>query len=93
METGEIRSEVIAVLETLQTLGGKEYVSLRANDKPVGTLDGFDSLCGVEATVMIEERIGCKINRDSLFVTEDGNRAATLEEICDFLERVKCSQD
>ena len=92
MDRGKIQSEVVAALEAVQTLSGKEYVSLGANDKPIGRLDGFDSLCGVEATVMIEGRIGCEINRDSLFVTEDGNQAATLEEICDYLEGVNCSQ-
>ena len=88
MDRGEIRSAVAAVLQEVQESGGEAYVDLEGSDEPIGKLDGFDSLTGIEATVMLQERLGCEIERDSVFVGEDGGRASTLEEICVYLAKL-----
>lgn len=85
MERNAIRSVITAALREAQESSGKAYADLTDDDAPIGGLDGFDSLLGIEVTVMIEERLGCTTGRDSLFVTEDQSSAATLGEICGFL--------
>jgi hypothetical protein len=32
---------------------------------------------------MIEEKLGCTLNVDSVFVSEDGKKALTLKEVCE----------
>ena len=85
MGMSEIRSAVVAALQEAQAKSGKAYADLSGDDQPIGNLDGFDSLMGIEVTVIIEERMGCQVDRDSLFVAEDGRRAATLQEVCDYI--------
>ena len=92
MDRDKIESEVVAVLQAVQKSSGETYVNLGADDKPIGKLGGFDSLTGIEATIMIEERIGCDIDRNSAFVTEDGRRASTLAEICEYLGELTGSE-
>jgi len=79
---------VLDVLKEVQEISGEEYVNVSPRDKPLGKLGGFDSLKGIEATVMIEERLRRVIECDSLFVSEDGKRATTLAEICDHLVQI-----
>ena len=92
MASRNIESTVIEVLQAVQTSSGKPYVDLGPDDEPIGTLDDFDSLTGIEATVMLEERIGHTIERDSIFVSEDGSQATTLAEICSYLEELSDSE-
>jgi acyl carrier protein len=76
-------SLVVDVLREAQKLGGREWSELNVDCKPIGDLEGFDSLTAVEATVMIEEKLGCDLEIDSVFVSESGKRALTIKEICD----------
>ena len=85
VDKNTIRSAITAALREAQESSGMAYADLSDDDTPIGGLDGFDSLLGIEVTVMIEERLGCTTGRDSLFVTEDQSSAATLGEICGFL--------
>lgn len=82
MSPAKIQSFVLEVLREVQTLSGREWVGLDSSAKPIGDLEGFDSLSGVEATVMIEEKLGLSdLKVDSVFVSENGKRALTVEEI------------
>jgi hypothetical protein len=64
------------------TLRGRNWKELKPTDKPIGSLDDFDSLVGVETTVMVEEKLACgDLQIESLFVSEDGKRALTVREI------------
>jgi acyl carrier protein len=74
---------ILQVLQEVQEMSGRPRHPLTVDMKPIGTLDGFDSLAGVEATVMIEEKLGCTLNVDSVFVSEDGKKALTLKDVCE----------
>ena len=93
MDEKAIESMVVEVLKEVQEISGEDYVGVRPGDKPLGTLDGFDSLKGIEATVMIQEGLGHEIERDSLFVSEDSGRASTLAEICAYLRELTASEE
>ena len=91
MDGTSIERMVADVLKHVQEISGEDYVDVGPGDKPLGTLGGFDSLKGIEATVMIQDRLGCEIERTSLFVSEDGRRATTLSEICGYLAEITAS--
>ena len=90
MDAKGIQSTVVAALKKAQEISGEKYVDLGPGDKPLGGLGGFDSLKGIEVTVMIEGQLGFEIERDSLFVWED--RATTLAEIHAYLGEVTAAQ-
>ena len=91
MDAKAIKSMVVAALKRAQEISGEEYVEIGPEDKPLGKLDGFDSLKGIEVTVMIEGELGCEIERDSLFVWD--NRATTLAEVCAYLGEVTAASE
>ncbi len=80
-------SLVVNVLREAQELSGRKWSELSIDCKPIGDLEGFDSLTAVEATVMIEEKLGCNLDFDSVFVSENGKRALTIKEICERLAK------
>lgn len=81
MSLDDIQVIVLDVLREVQVLSGREWVELDPDAEPIGHLDGFDSLCAVEATVMVEERLGYgDLKVDTVFVSEDGERALTVKE-------------
>ena len=82
MDATSIETIMLNVLRDVQEISGEDYVDIGPGDKPLGRLAGFDSLKGIEATVMVQGRLGRAIERDSLFVSEDGRRATSLAEIC-----------
>ena len=86
----DIQTAITEVLKEVQRLSGHTWTDLRSTDKPIEDLDGFDSLTSVETTVMVEEKLGCgELGTASIFVSEDGKRALTLQEsaqlIMDFI--------
>jgi len=86
MSPAELQSAILSVLQEVQTLSGRTWAGLSETAKPLLDLDGFDSLCGLEATVMVEERLGCgDLGVDSVFVSDDGQRSLTVREIAERL--------
>jgi acyl carrier protein len=82
MSLEEIQSIVLDVLREVQTISGRTWTGLDPSAKPIEHLEGFDSLSSVEATVMVEEKLGCRdLGVDSVFVSEDGNHALTVRQI------------
>lgn len=86
MEKMKIAALVVSVLKEVQETSGREWTNLATDSPPIGTLDGFDSLAGMEATALIEEKLRALTGLDSLgdesvFAADD--RALTLDEVCD----------
>jgi hypothetical protein len=82
MSLENIQSAVIDVLKQVQQLSGRAWEGLPNTGIPLNDLAGFDSLCSVEATVMIEERLGCgELKAVSFFISEDGTRPLSILEI------------
>ena len=83
MNHKEAMAAVLSVLQDVQTLSGHTWESVGPGAKPIGALDGFDSLCGIEATVILEERLDCSFGGASAFVSPDGKRALSVSQIAD----------
>lgn len=76
-----IQAAILEVLKEVQEVCGRQLGTLTGDEKPIGALDGFDSLCSIEATVLVEQKLGCApLGPSSLFISEDGKRALTLQE-------------
>jgi len=88
MTLNEIEANVIATLKELQQLSGRTWSDISPTSKPIGDLDGFDSLASIEATVVLEGRLGCKIEPHSLFISDDGARVLTIRQISERLASV-----
>lgn len=88
MTSKEIETLLVRVLRETQETSGRDWSPLDGDSKPIGALDGFDSLNGVEVTVWIETELGCSLGVDSLFVNENGTRALTIAEMVQRVERL-----
>lgn len=89
MLPSEIQTVVLDVLKEIQILGGRAWEGLDPDATPIGALDGFDSLTGVEATVMIEQKLGGQnLELESLFVSEDGKHALTVAEVAERIAKL-----
>src|SRR5260370_42589507 len=92
MSLDEIQNIVIEVLREVQTLSGRSWTGIDPAAPPIGGLDGFDSLCAVEATVIVEEKLGCRdLEVESIFVSDDGKRALTVKEVAQRLSKLLAS--
>ena len=81
MVASEVRVKVIGVLQEIQTLSGRGNSPITSQTRPIGDLEGFDSLNGEEATVLLEAELGCEL-KENVFITENGRRRAlTVDEI------------
>lgn len=85
MEPKEIESVVVGVLREVQTVSGRSWTDLDADSRPLGDLDGFDSLSAVEVTVAIEQKLGSKFDVESIFTSEDGKRALSIKQISELI--------
>ena len=93
-----VAAVVEEALREVQELGGYEWVEIPPSAPIVGALPGFDSLIGIEATVIVEQKLGTKLGQtapvslgpDSIFVSKDGTRALRFDEVvasvCSILE-------
>lgn len=85
---------ITKVLEELQRNSGRPCGALTATTTPIGDLAGFDSLSGIEATVMIEATLGCTFKTDNVLAqdTADGRRALTVGEAASQIVKLLAKQ-
>src|ERR1700741_4388387 len=89
----EIQAAIFDVLKDVQELSGRQWVPLPATAKPIGVLAGFDSLCSIETTVLLELKLGCApLGPSSLFISEDGKRALTVQEVSQRIHKMNAAQ-
>jgi len=75
------------ILQQVQTMSGRPPATVGGGTVPIGDLQGFDSLNGLEVTILLAERIGYAIPGDvNLFVSEDGRRALTVRQIAERIQ-------
>ena len=86
MDKQQIMDKVVQTVAQVQEASGRPNIGIGASTCPVGGLEGFDSLSGVEATVMLSEALGANIPEDcNPFISKDGKRALSVSEIADTL--------
>ena len=86
MDKQEIVTKVVQTLVRVQEVSGRSSAGIGASTRPVGGVEGFDSLSGVEATVMLSEYLGVDLPEDyNPFISNDRKRALSVSEIADSL--------
>lgn len=87
MTKDEIRVAVTAAIgEVEQRCGRAAPPAVPGDTRPVIDLSCWDSLLGVEATLIVEEKLGKELDVESIFVTDGENpRARTFDEIVNVL--------
>jgi hypothetical protein len=84
-----VADTVRKALQEVQDLGGHACPTLAPGAPVIGTLEEFDSLTGIEATLIVEQRLAealgalapLDLKLDSIFVSKDGRRALSFEEV------------
>lgn len=80
----EVVGRVIDAVRQVQELSGREVGAISASTHPLRDVEGFDSLGGIEATVILSESMGQGLP-DNVFVSEDGRQTLSIGEIADDL--------
>jgi hypothetical protein len=96
MNRAEVVKAIIGVIAELQSISGRPATQIVEGTCPIGDLDQFDSLNGVEATVELSSQLGIDLPGVNTFVNEKGTRALTISEvadaICKFTARKETSE-
>lgn len=82
MDRDEIVRHIILAVTQVQETSGRSVGGIGHNTRPLKDLQDFDSLCGVEATVLLSGAVGRELP-DSVFVPQEGSRLLTVDEIAD----------
>lgn len=90
MDRAKLQSIVLAGVKEVQEESGRAWTDVTGSSKVVGTVDGFESINGIEATgvierLLIEQGLGTKVSVETLFT--NGRRAHTLDEAIDILAK------
>ena len=82
----ELANELSNAINTSLTASGRTMVAIRGDQCPLTTIKGFDSLCGIEVTVDLQERFKVKLE-DNIFVqtNSSGTKARTFNQVVDAL--------
>ncbi len=81
MGKSEITEKLIYAIAEVQKMSGRPLEAINSATKPVGGIQGFDSLNGVEAAVILSESLGCELPAETLFISKKGKRALSIAEI------------
>lgn len=86
MDRQQIVAKVVQTLTQIQEVSGRSSAGIGVSTCPVRDVEGFDSLSGVEATVMLSESLGIALPDDyNPFISDDGERALSIGEIAENL--------
>ncbi len=82
---------VIDAIVEIQEMSGRECPGITGKTIPIGDVPGFDSLNGLEATILIDQRLGIETPNDArLFTNDTGQRpihvGGIARRIVDFVE-------
>jgi acyl carrier protein len=82
MDRADIQKGIEEAIQEIQAESGREAIKLTLQTVVVNPAFGFDSLNGIEACCLVEQKLGIKIDdHRNIFLDRDEQRAATLAEI------------
>ncbi len=88
MDKNEVTEKLIRAIAEVQEMSGRPFEAINSATKPVGGIQGFDSLNGVEAAVILSESLGCELPAETLFVSKKGKRSLSIAEISADISRI-----
>ena len=84
MDKEQAVQQVMGTIRQVRTHSGQGSVQLGPSTRPLQDLDGFDSLSGVEAAVLLSESVGFDLP-DHIFTGSKGQRVPSVGEIADIV--------
>ncbi|WP_446745602.1 phosphopantetheine-binding protein [Silvibacterium acidisoli] len=84
----EVQGVIIATLEELQEGLGTDSSEITQGTKPLLDLDFFDSLLGIETTLVLEERLGISCAVDTIFKDKETGEPLAIAQIASLLSAV-----
>lgn len=88
MKKTEAVKVVVDVLKTVQQISGRKVGEITVSTCPIGDLEEFDSLNGVEASAELSSQLGFELPGVNAFVNEQGTKALTVDEIAEAICKV-----
>ena len=82
MDKDVIVRQVIEAVVQVQQASGRSIEAISPDTRPFKDIEGFDSLSGVEATVLLSDTLARDLP-DNVFVPEQGSRLLSVPEIAD----------
>ena len=92
MDRNDIERELIETIREVQEMSGDAPAAIDTHTCPIKDLEHFDSLRGVETTVLLSMKLKCEFKSPkgeiNLFVSKDGRRILSVGEIVDRLVKL-----
>ena len=85
MEKAEIVRRVTGILSKVQKISGRKTVAITGQTRPIGGLPDFDSLNGVEASVLIAQEFSIEFPRSNILVNDSGTAPLSVSQIADYV--------
>ena len=73
---------VIEAIRQVQQSSGRTAGGIGPDTRPFRDVESFDSLSGIEATIILSESLGRELP-DSVFTPSEGNRILSVKEIAE----------
>lgn len=83
MDRDTVMKLVVREIERVQETSGRDVGEIDIHTTPIGDTKGFDSLNGIEVTVALSECLGHEFSDNNLFVSQNGRRALSIDEVTD----------
>ena len=82
MDRETVVDVVIEAIRQVQESSGRTARGIGPDTRPFRDVEGFDSLSGIEATIILSESLGRELP-DSVFAPIEGNRVLSVKEIAE----------
>ena len=82
MNRDDVVRQVIEAVVEVQQASGRSAEGIGPDTRPFKDVEGFDSLSGVEATVLLSGTLGEDLP-DSVFTSEQGSQMLSVNEVAD----------
>ena len=82
-----VQRRLVSVLSEIQRSAGRELPPISDETIPLDHLPGFDSLNGVEASVLLSEQLGLEIEEMTFIAPQSGRRLTIREATDDVVQR------
>ena len=82
MDRDDMLLQVIEAVVQVQQASGRSAEGIGPDTRPFKDVEGFDSLSGVEATVLLSETLGRDLP-NSVFTPEQGGHVLSVNEVAD----------
>ena len=94
MEKHEIVNKVVEAITQVQEASGRPSSGIGASMRPMQDVEGFDSMSGMEATVVLLDSLGIDLPEDcNPFISTGGKRELSIEEIAETLRTYMQSEE